>query len=72
MLQDQQKFKAWCGYNNSLGIKNMDYIISDKNLIKDVEKFYKEKIIFLPKIWNAMSKPENLPEVVIYLIKVII
>ena len=55
---------GWCGYNNSLGIKNMDYIISDKNLIKDgEEKLYKEKIIFLPKIWNAMTKPENLPEV---------
>ena len=41
---------GWCGYNNSLGIKNMDYIISDKNLIKDgEEKLYKEKIIFYLK-----------------------
>ena len=55
---------SWCGYNNSLGIKNMDYLIADKNLIKkDEEKYYKEKIIYMPKIWNAMSKPENLPEI---------
>ena len=55
---------SWCGYNNSLGIKNMDYLIADKNLIKkDEEKYYKEKIIFMPKIWNTMSKPENLPEI---------
>jgi len=55
---------SWCGYNNSLGIKNMDYLIADKNLIKkDEEKHYKEKIIYMPKIWNAMSKPENLPEI---------
>ncbi len=55
---------SWCGYNNSLGIKNMDYLIADKNLIKkNEEKYYKEKIIYMPKIWNAMSKPENLPEI---------
>lgn len=55
---------GWCGYNNSLGIKNMDYLIADKNLIKkEEEKYYKEKIIYMPKIWNAMSKPENLPEI---------
>ena len=55
---------SWCGYNNSLGIKNMDYLIADKNLIKkDEEKYYKEKIIYMPKIWNAMSKPDNLPAI---------
>ena len=55
---------GWCGYNNSLGIKNMDYIIADKNLFKTGEEnLYKEKIILLPSVWNAMSKPENLPNV---------
>ena len=55
---------GWCGYNNSLGIDNMDYIIADKNLIKKSEQsLYKEKIIYLPNIWNAMTKPENLPKV---------
>mgnify|MGYP003690053483 CR=1 FL=1 len=59
-----KKQVAWCGYNNSLGIKNMDYIIADKNLIKqNEENLYKEKIIYMPKIWNAMSKPGNLPAI---------
>ena len=55
---------SWCGYNNSLGIKNMDYLIADKNLIKkDEENLYKEEILYLPNIWNAMYIPENLPDV---------
>ena len=46
----------WLGYCNTLGIKNMDYIIADKNLIYESEKeFYSEKILFLPEIWNAHS-----------------
>ena len=54
----------WLGYNNSLGLKNLDYLISDKNLIKSNElNLYSEKVIFLPKIWNAYSVPENLPDI---------
>lgn len=54
----------WLGYNNSLGFKNVDYLISDKNLIKLNElNLYSEKIIFLPKIWNAYPVPENLPNI---------
>jgi protein O-GlcNAc transferase len=55
---------AWLGYNNSLGLSNMDYLVVDKNLIhKNEENLYREKILYLPKIWNAMSKPKNLPEI---------
>ena len=55
---------GWLGYNNSLGIKNLDYLISDKNLIKPNElDLYTEQILFLPKIWNALSPPEILPEI---------
>lgn len=44
----------WCGYCNTTGIKNMDYIIADHNVIFDKElNDYSEKIIYLPKIWNA-------------------
>ncbi len=54
----------WLGYNNSLCLKNVDYLISDKNLIKPDElNMYKEKILFLPKIWNALPAPEILPEI---------
>tara|TARA_B100000902_G_scaffold349196_1_gene357608 strand:- start:1173 stop:2840 length:1668 start_codon:yes stop_codon:yes gene_type:complete len=54
----------WLGYNNSLGAKNIDYLITDKNLIKkDEHKFYKEKILYLPNIWNALSRPVQLPDI---------
>ena len=44
----------WMGYCNTTGLKNMDYIISDPNLILlNEEKFYSEKVIYLPKIWNS-------------------
>lgn len=54
----------WLGYNNSLGAMNIDYLISDKNLIKSNEtNLYKEDILFMPNIWNALSAPEKLPEI---------
>ena len=54
----------WLGYNNSLGATNVDFLISDKNLIQPNElHLYKEKIIFLPNIWNVLSVPENIPEI---------
>ena len=55
---------GWLGYNNTLCAKNLDYYIFDKNLVKENElKLYKEKILFLPNIWNALSSIENLPEI---------
>ena len=55
---------SWLGYCNTLGVKSVDYLIADHNLIKqEEEKFYSEKILYLPKIWNAMSKPKDFPEV---------
>ena len=55
---------CWLGYNNSVGIDNMDYLITDHNLIfKNEEKLYSEKIIYMPKIWNCMGKPNNLPDI---------
>ena len=54
----------WLGYNNSLFLKNVDYFLVDKNLIKSNEhNMYKEKILYMPKIWNALSVPENLPDI---------
>ncbi len=45
---------SWCGYCNSSGIKEIDYLIADENLIRKEEDFnYTEKIIRLPKIWNS-------------------
>ena len=55
---------SWLGYCNTLGIKNMDYLITDPNLIKkEEENLYSEKILYLPKIWNVMSRQKNLPNI---------
>tara|TARA_B100001564_G_scaffold338329_1_gene330075 strand:- start:4 stop:1671 length:1668 start_codon:yes stop_codon:yes gene_type:complete len=55
---------GWLGYNNTLCSKNIDYFIFDRNLVMENEfKLYKEKILFLPNIWNALSSIENLPEI---------
>ena len=44
----------WLGYCNTSGIKKMDYIFADPNLIyKDEEKYYFEKVKMLPRIWNC-------------------
>ena len=62
-----RKQAIWMGYCNTSGLENMDYIISDPNLIKPNEqKFYSEKVIFLPKIWNChcgfdFERKENPP-----------
>jgi len=47
---------SWCGYLNTTGLKNMDYVIADTNvLLKKEQSFYTEKIISLPNIWTNLS-----------------
>ena len=47
---------SWLGYCNTMGLENMDYLFSDRNLIYNEEKqFYSEKIVFLKDIWNCHS-----------------
>ena len=61
---------SWLGYCNTLGLECVDYLIADPNLIKkEEEKFYSEKILYLPNIWNAMSKPKDFPDVNILPVK---
>jgi predicted O-linked N-acetylglucosamine transferase (SPINDLY family) len=51
---------SWCGYLNSTGIKEIDYIIADQEVItKQTEDFYSEKILRLPNFFVNMSKPEG-------------
>ena len=48
---------SWCGYLNSTGIKEIDFIIADSNTIpKKYENFYTEKILRLPSFFTNMSK----------------
>ncbi len=55
---------SWLGYCNSLGLKNIDYIIADQNLILENEKKqYLEKVIYMPDIWNSLAMPENIPKI---------
>ncbi|MDA8711786.1 hypothetical protein N9M05_01010 [Candidatus Pelagibacter bacterium] len=47
---------VWCGFCNTTGIEEVDYIISDPHLIYESEEnLYQEKIISLPNIWNCHS-----------------
>ena len=47
---------SWVGYLNTVGYPTIDFLISDKNLIKkDEENFYSEKIIKMSNIWNCHS-----------------
>ena len=64
-----KKQVLWLGYCNTSGVENMDYIISDPNLInKNESNLYSEEIIYLPNIWNCHSgfnfkRTENLPPI---------
>ena len=45
---------AWCGYNNTTGLEQMDYLISDKySILENEVNLYSEKIIRLENIWNC-------------------
>ena len=47
---------SWLAYCNTLGFENIDYLIADHNLIyPEEEKFYSEKILKMPEIWNSHS-----------------
>ena len=51
---------SWLGYCNTTGLKEMDFLITDNNLIFPNEKnLYSEKIIYLKHIWNCYYLEEN-------------
>ena len=50
---------SWLGYCNDTHINEIDYIVADENVV--IEKKYEnsKKIIKMPKIWNSLSKLED-------------
>ena len=44
---------SWLGYNNSTGLKEIDFILADVNTVKDEKKYYGTEIYKLSKIWNS-------------------
>ena len=65
-----KKQVLWMGYCNTTGLKNMDYIIADRNLIYEDEKnLYAEQVLYLPEIWNThcgfdFERKENPPPLI--------
>ena len=62
-----KKQVLWMGYCNTTGLQNMDYIMTDPNLIYENEKnLYAEQVLYLPEIWNThcgfdFERKENPP-----------
>lgn len=44
---------SWLGFNNSTGMKKVDFILADVNTVKGEEKYYGPKIYKFPQIWNS-------------------
>ena len=55
----------YLGYPGTSGSDSFDYIVADKNLItSDLEKFYSEKIIFMPDTYQPNSfESYNIPNI---------
>ena len=54
---------SWLGYFGTTGLKNMDYILADNNIIRPgEEKYFTEKIALLPSSYFSHELTEELPE----------
>lgn len=53
----------YLGYPGTIGAEYMDYIIADKTLVPpESEKFYSEKIIYLPNSYQANDRQRNIAD----------
>ncbi len=47
---------SWLAFCNTVGFDDIDCLVADKNLIyEEEEKYYSEKILKLPDVWNCHS-----------------
>ena len=47
---------TWCGFLDSVGFPEIDYMIADPYVItKEQEKNYSEKIIYMPNVWSTLD-----------------
>ena len=47
---------SWCGFLDSMGFPEIDYIIADPHVVdKSEENKYSEKIIYMPNIWSSLD-----------------
>ena len=54
----------YLGYPGSMGVDFIDYIIADRNLIPDDnQKFFSEKIIFLPHQYQVQNNELQISEI---------
>lgn len=51
-----EKQITWCGYLNSTGIKNVDYILGDKSVFNEEnKKMFSEKALKMPNCWTNLE-----------------
>ena len=50
---------SWLGYCNDTHINEIDYIVADENVVSEKNYANSKKIIKMPKIWNSLSKLED-------------
>jgi len=47
---------SWCGFLDSVGLPEIDYMIADRNVISnEQEANYSEKIVCMPYIWTTLD-----------------
>ncbi len=50
---------SWLGYCNNTYIDEIDYMVVDENVIGQKNNFNSDNLIKMPKIWNSLSKLDD-------------
>ena len=52
---------SWAGYVGTTGLAAIDYLLADRFVSVDEEKFYSEKILRMPDSWTTYTPPPYAP-----------